>query len=432
MRIRLFGEVRAIPGEIVIAESFRDAEVTVCNLETPVTDAETAVVKAGVSLKGKEADFTRFVEAFRGETQTGEKHELVLTLANNHMGDYGRQGVQDTVAACEKAGVKCGGVSVGNRQQPVMVETLDAKIAVFCVAERQFGLSRGDAPGVDFLSPGLYAKIRAAKEAGHFVILSVHAAAEMNLWPAPLWQETLRSFVDAGVDVVHGHHSRVPQGYETYKDSVIFYGLGNFLGPVQRWRRKRNALWGLCAEVEVRDGVRQNFRVTPLWLRETEDGKTLIEPVPENDVNPCVGELSGMPATEEYPSSDAINKYLNDTCRPLSDAWLLEALWQEFAMRMFEKHFAPLMGLAGVQAADTGRLSRLRNAFHTLAGHYEKFIPAYRHAPTPENYALWYHWFGCETHRLTAETAFGLLCGEIPDVRTLETRELLDKYFQMF
>lgn len=431
MRIQLFGEVRAIPGEIVIADTFRDADVAVCNLETPVTDAETEAVKTGVSLRGEEAGLERFVESFQrsGSAKSDNKAELILTLANNHLGDFGVRGVQDTVAACERAGVKHGGVSVGNRCLPVILETPNnEKIAIFCVAERQFGLSRADTPGVDYLSPGLYAKIRNAKKAGHFVILSIHAAAEMNLWPAPLWQETLRSFVDAGVDVVHGHHSRVPQGWEEYGGGLIFYGLGNFLGPVPRWRRKRNALWGLAAEVEVQGGVRRSFRVIPLWLRETQSGKTLVEPVPEQGV----GVLSGQAASEEYPAYDATQAYLRDACRPLSNPRLLEGLWQEFALRMFDRWFAPLMGLDGVKVVDTGRLSRLRNAMHALNAHYEKFIFGYQPTYRPQDYALWYHWFSCETHRLTAETAFGLLCGEIADVRTDETRTLVERYFQMF
>lgn len=409
MKIHFFGEVRAIPGEIGIAEDFLTAELTVCNLETPITDSETPITKTGVLLKGTREDFLRFTEVFRGKNR-----ELVLMLANNHLGDYGAKGIRDTLSACEKAGIKCGGISEGNRQEPVIVETPEGSVAIFCVAERQFGVSRDGVLGVDTISPGLYSKIRKAKNAGHFVVLSVHAAAEMNLWPAPAWQETLRSFIDAGVDVVHGHHSRVPQGYEAYGDGVIFYGLGNFLGPVARWRRKRNALWGLAAEVEIRDGKIAGHRVIPLSLRE-ENEKTLAEKIEESS-----------------PAFSEVQAYLRDAVRPLSAPRLLEGLWQEFSLKMFENWLAPMMGLDGVKVIDTGRLSRVRNAVYALLGRYEKFIPAFKKTFTQKDYALPYHLFSCETHRLTAETALGLLCGEIPDTRTEETRRLVEKYFQMF
>ncbi|MDO4551716.1 MAG: CapA family protein [Planctomycetia bacterium] len=414
MQIKLFGEVRAIPGEMEVEDCFLDADLTICNLETPITETENSSVKTGVRLRGRYDDFIRFVNIFKLSARVEKKQNFVFTLANNHIGDYGPRGIGDTEKACKKAGVAYGGVSVGNRQDPVLVETDSGKVAIFCVGERQFGVSRENVVGMDYLSAKLYTKIHRAKTEGYFVILSVHAAAEMNLWPAPLWQETLRSFIDAGVDVIHGHHSRVPQGWEEYHGGLIFYGLGNFLGPVSRWKRKQNALWGLSAVVEMVDGKINRYEMVPLRLQET-DGQTRV-----SKINPGDADFS---CTQDY---------LQDANYPLEDSIFLESLWQEFSMKMHEKWFAPFMGIHAVKTENIGIRKWLKNVIYSLIGKKENVFSEDKDEHFHRQVTIWYHWFSCQTHRLTAETALGILCGEIPDMRNDKSAAMIERYFQMF
>jgi poly-gamma-glutamate synthesis protein (capsule biosynthesis protein) len=108
------------------------------------------------------------------------------------------------------------------------------RIGVLGRCETQFGIAL-QRPGAAALDPTLYESIRKLKSEVDVVVLSVHGAAEMVPWPSPQWQDLLRSFVDCGADIVHGHHSHIPQGYEVYQGKIIFYGLGNFLVNPADW-----------------------------------------------------------------------------------------------------------------------------------------------------------------------------------------------------
>ncbi|MDO4629110.1 MAG: CapA family protein [Planctomycetia bacterium] len=408
MNIRLCGELWITPQVVQLPKSLYTTDCMLCNLESPITKQKNEIVKSGITLKGENEDFARWVKPF--------KNPPFFSLANNHVGDFGEKGILDTITVCEENRVLYGGVSRENTLTPVEIITPEASIAVICVGEKQFGISQKNRVGTDYVSPRLYSVIREAKTTHDIVILSIHAAAEMFPVPAPLWQEQLRSYIDCGVDIIHGHHSHVPQGWERYHDGWIFYGLGNFCVRYDRWKWAKNTLWSLSADIKIQNRKIQEVNVIPLEMCRR-----------ETDINDSTREVSirEMPL-EKYAD------YVKMVNEPLSKPDLLAGIWQEFSIKMYESFFGPVLYTRSIEILDQSLKSRIRNAFLCLKNRYDAFIPNYGRKPTPQELALNYHLFSCISHQLAIETAIGVQFGELEDFRTSETRKIVDEFFQIF
>lgn len=168
------------------------------------------------------------------------------TLANNHVLDWGPEGLEDTLATLDQLRVRrCGaGRDLEEAIRPAIVDLGEerGRIAVFSVGSTDAGVpawwSAGDErPGVHVLidlGPESTRQLRRAIEpyrtAGTTVVLSIH-------W-GPNWGFTVdavhRRFAhhvidDAGVDVVHGHSSHHVKAIEVYRGRPILYGCGDLI-----------------------------------------------------------------------------------------------------------------------------------------------------------------------------------------------------------
>lgn len=155
----------------------------------------------------------------------------MATLANNHIYDYGEDGLRQTIDALKSRNLDF--VGVGNTIEEaaeVKYKQIKGKRFAFINAcEHEFSIVSGNHSGANPLNPiqQFYAISRAKSEADH-VVMIIHGGSEMNQLPSPRMQETYRFFIDAGADVVVNHHQHCFSGYEIYKEKPIVYGLGNF------------------------------------------------------------------------------------------------------------------------------------------------------------------------------------------------------------
>lgn len=133
-------------------------------------------------------------------------------VANNHIYDYGQQGYNDTLSLLDEHGI-----AYAESRKTVLFEVADGlKIGVYAVAGA-------------YNTNGVAENIKALKKAGaDIIIASMHWGQEYYYVPN-LDQITIaRAAIDAGADIVYGHHPHVLQKIEEYKDGIIFYSLGNF------------------------------------------------------------------------------------------------------------------------------------------------------------------------------------------------------------
>jgi len=368
--------------------------VVLANLEGPILPVDHTFVpatKAGPNL------FT-----CKLPNETGQ---FVFALANNHLMDYGIPGLEATLKSLYQRGFKaCGaGKDVYDARQPVIVEDKGVQVGIIACCEAQFGVARHNQPGVAEFGPWIHRAIRDLNETVDAVIVSVHAAIEDSPWPSPYIRDLYRSFIDSGATVVHGHHAHVPQGYEVFGDGVIFYGMGNFSVDPDKWRNRPNGMWSLAAEID--------FNSSPVCFR-----PLTFEIRQQSGCDVATIEDSNA---EERAIHD---RYLEICNRPFGDTYLFEGLWQEVALRAYYHYGAGYMRF-GSDSRPRRRM-RIRAILSTLRNVLIKSRPC------QYDYLLWYHLIACESHRQMLTTALGVLGGEIQDLRTEESRLLVDEMMQ--
>lgn len=135
-----------------------------------------------------------------------------VTTANNHTLDYGQEGLDDTVAALESAGISYG---------------LDGKTAVF---ETENGIKIGIYCGFQYVSEKtVTAAIDELKaQNSDFIICAFHWGNEGAYRPTPMQTSLAHAAIDAGADLVYGSHPHVLQPVEEYGDGFIIYSLANW------------------------------------------------------------------------------------------------------------------------------------------------------------------------------------------------------------
>lgn len=177
-------------------------DLTIANLETPLSRAKPAV------------DHT-FI--FNGKPEYAEilakgSVELV-NLANNHTGDFGVEGARQTLEAVQKAGV--GGFGNGRIDRRVIkgIEVVNI----------------GHMGGGEGVRERVVKDVKKHKRDDNLVIVSFHWGVEGSNVPVGEQRQMARAVLDAGANLVLGHHPHVLQGIETYKGKHIVYSLGNFV-----------------------------------------------------------------------------------------------------------------------------------------------------------------------------------------------------------
>ena len=198
-----------------------EADVFMANLEHPITVEDLKVEK--------EYNF-KMDPGFVGTLRDGGI--TLVTGANNHIADFGREGVRETIGHLEGAGIRPVGIGVSlfEARRPVILELKGKRIgflAYFGKGEyAATDTSAGFAPRIQRM---IVEDIRRADSLVDYLVVNFHWGVEKEEVPEP-WQVALgHAVVRAGADLVVGHHPHVLQGVERYRGGIIAYSLGNFV-----------------------------------------------------------------------------------------------------------------------------------------------------------------------------------------------------------
>lgn len=201
---------------------FAGASLVAANLEAPTTRAGTRAAKSGPSLRADPDVLARI-----------RRHGIdTLFLANNHIMDFGAAGLEETMQACGKAGIRSVGAGRNLEQARAwMTHVVDGvRVGIVNVAEEEFGAARADRAGYHGLDVVECARlIKRAKASCEIVIVVVHGGLEYFALPRPGLQQACRFFVEEGAAAVVCHHTHVSSAYEVHEGRPIFYGVGNFV-----------------------------------------------------------------------------------------------------------------------------------------------------------------------------------------------------------
>ena len=232
----------------------KDSDISVTNLECPLIENGKKIQKSGPNLKASKKSI---------EALTYAGFDLV-TLANNHIMDYGNEGLASTIDSCNNSKIDHVGVGLdfNEAKKPYYKVVNNSKIAFVNFCENEWSTTVGNYPGANPLNPiSNFNQIKEAKLNADYVFVIVHGGHEHYQLPSPRMQETYRFFIDTGADAVIGHHTHCFSGYEMYNKKPIFYSLGNF---VFDWPKKRNSLWnkGYAVQFTI-DKEEINFTLYP-------------------------------------------------------------------------------------------------------------------------------------------------------------------------
>jgi len=221
----------------------QESDFSFINLECVLTDHHQAINKSGPALKA--SPFC--IEALRDFSVVG--------LANNHILDYGKQGLIETIKACEKIGLPTvgAGENLAQAQLPYIREVKGIKIAIIAIAEHEFNQSENNGAGsapIDAIDN--YRQIQQAKAQADIVIVTLHGGNEYFPYPRPGLRKLCQYYIDLGVDAVICHHPHIPGAHEYYQGKPIVYSLGNFLfdntKPPKDWELGQMALLHFSVE----------------------------------------------------------------------------------------------------------------------------------------------------------------------------------------
>ena len=188
----------------------------------------------------------------------------VVAMANNHILDLGEEGVISTLDLCRKENIET--IGVGRNSQDArayLKKDIKGKtVAVLNFSDNEFITTpQGNAQANPVSPIRNFYDIQKAKKECDFVILIIHAGNEFYHLPSPRTKELYRYYVDAGANAVIAHHTHCFSGYEVYKDSPIFYGLGNFIYDDPT---KKNTDWNEGYVVKLNLNQKINFEIIPL------------------------------------------------------------------------------------------------------------------------------------------------------------------------
>lgn len=214
------GDCHALLGSAL--ETIRGADLAVANLECALTQEENAIRKCGPNLKGK----PEWAEVL---ARCGLTH---MGLSNNHVMDFGLQGLRDTAQALDQAGIVWFGMGENDRdsRKPLLMECGGITIAIVAVCEHEYSYALPDQMGANPFDPfDTMEDIASAKEKADWLVVMYHGGKEQCEYPSPRLRKACQAMVRAGADLVVCQHSHCLGCEETYRQGRIVYGMGNFL-----------------------------------------------------------------------------------------------------------------------------------------------------------------------------------------------------------
>lgn len=223
-----------------LENEFKKYDIVFANLETSITK------------RGKPHAFKPFV--FRLNPKNAKylrKLKIdVISIANNHILDYGKKGLYDTIKFLKGWGVKyCGaGWNLYQARKPARLKRKKTNVSflAYCGRPPEDFYAKKKKPGIAPQDIRIIRKdIKKLKRKNNLVFISLHWGLEHTEYPAKYQRKLAKQIIDAGADGIIGHHPHIPQGIEIYKDKPIIYSLGNVISGFYHPNYKDNIMVAL-------------------------------------------------------------------------------------------------------------------------------------------------------------------------------------------
>jgi len=281
-------------------------DVRLLNLETSITDG-------GEFARGKAVHYRMHPDNVGCLTAIRPD---VCTLANNHILDFGYQGLIDTLRTLDDAGLGSAGAGLDEKsaERPAVV----GRVVIAACGMGSSGIPHGWAatghrPGVAYVpdmsdrSASMVAgRALALKGHGDIAVVSVHWGSNWGYDVDSAQIRFAHSLIDAGIDVVHGHSSHHPRPIEVYRGRLILYGCGDTIddyegiSTFEAFRHELRLLY--FASIDSQSG--SVLRMVPMRMR-----RMRLERAPDRDaewLRATVAEMSRRFGTRVESAPDGV------------------------------------------------------------------------------------------------------------------------------
>lgn len=204
----------------------KKTDLNIVNLETTLTASTRKVPKV----------FNYKADPDKVQSLTEAKIDAV-NLANNHILDFSEEGLLETIAVLDKAGIQHVGAGRNKAEatKPVILKKKDITIGILGCTDNEPGWrAQEKVPGTNYveIAQGLSEiekEIKKLRGEVDIVIFSIHWGPNMRQRPTEEFQDFAHRIIDAGAHVFHGHSAHTFQGIEIYNKGVILYDTGDFV-----------------------------------------------------------------------------------------------------------------------------------------------------------------------------------------------------------
>jgi poly-gamma-glutamate capsule biosynthesis protein CapA/YwtB (metallophosphatase superfamily) len=208
------------------------------------------------------------------------------TLANNHVLDWGHEGLRETLQTLDEAGVAHAGAGCDEKRatDPAVLDIgRKGRLLLFSFGSVDSGVAREwgatqDQPGINLLkdlsedtASHAASQMRRFQQPGDMIVASVHWGSN---WGYEIAKEKIKfahRWIEEGIAIVHGHSSHHAKGIEVYRDHLILYGCGDFINDYEgitgyeAFRSDLNLMY--LVRIAPPDGRLISTRLVPMNMR---------------------------------------------------------------------------------------------------------------------------------------------------------------------
>lgn len=190
-------------------------DLTIANLEGPITSFKSKLInESGKAISGFQFTFDNKVAPALKNVGID-----IVSLANNHTDNFGQEGLDQTRKILSENDVMYFGGPTNNPEY-MATTTCVNDICIGVIGWHEFAYKNDEF---------VLSKIKEIRPMVDYLVVYPHWGDEYVLSPNKKQIQLAHSWIDAGADVIVGHHPHVVQSVEMYKDKYIFYSLGNFI-----------------------------------------------------------------------------------------------------------------------------------------------------------------------------------------------------------
>lgn len=282
---------------------FKKADYRVLNLETPLL--KKGVKYAPIPKSGPNLSCPQSAVSILRHLNID-----MVTLANNHIMDYGDEGLESTLETLKDNRIENvgAGKNLTEASTPKIIVIEGLKFGFISCCEEEFSVATSNTAGAMLLHPiDIYTSIKRLRNTVDYIILLIHGGIEHYPLPTPEMKKLYHFFIEAGTDIIINNHQHCYSGYERLNGKLIFYGCGNFCFD---YSNQRNSLWNEGYLVNLEFGNGGGI-----------DG--VLIPYVQNNMHPGVFAMEG----EQLSGFEDNVRMLN---RVIGDDTLLNQAYEEF------------------------------------------------------------------------------------------------------